>query len=238
MKPRAVRPRAVSRRTPWLTISTGTITAVVSVVGLGDHDVIRDLARRGGELAAGEPWRLVTSLLVHDTWLALVANLVFLGLVGTAVERRRSRGEWLTLYLVAGVVGELVGTEWQPHGAGNSVALMGLVGCLAVTALRRGEAPFLALGYSAIVLVTLLGADVGGAAGVVIVVVAYLVPGACFAATRGGRELRPVHARFLGGMVFALALALTVVENLHGPPVFTGALIALAWSGRPVRDRA
>ena len=172
----------MSRRTPWLTISTGTITAVVSVVGLGDHDVIRDLARRGGELAAGEPWRLVTSLLVHDTWLALVANLVFLGLVGTAVERRRSRGEWLTLYLVAGVVGELVGTEWQPHGAGNSVALMGLVGCLAVTALRRGEAPFLALGYSAIVLVTLLGADVGGAAGVVIVVIAYLVPGACFAA--------------------------------------------------------
>ncbi len=231
-------PRAGSRRTPWLTISTGAVTAVVSAVGLCDHEVVRDLSRRGGELAAGEPWRLATSLLVHDTWLALAANLVFLGLVGTAVERRRSRGEWLTLYLVAGVVGELVGTEWQPHGAGNSVALMGLVGCLAVTARRRGEAPFLALGYSAIVLMTLLGADVGGAAGVAIVVIAYLVPGVCFAATRGGRELRPVHARLLGGTVLALALALTVVENLHGPPVFTGALVALAWSGRPVTDRA
>jgi membrane associated rhomboid family serine protease len=233
-----VNPRAVGRRTPWLTIATSAVTAVVSVVGLCEHEVVRDLARRGGELAAGEPWRLVTSLLVHDTWLALAANLVFLGVVGTAVERRRGRGEWLTLYLLAGVVGELVGTEWQPHGAGNSVAVMGLVGCLAVTALRRGEAPFLALGYSAIVLMTLLGADIGGGAGAAIVVVAYLVPGACFAATHGGRGLRPVHARLLGGTVFALALALTVVENLHGPPVFTGALVALAWSGRAIRARA
>ena len=127
----------VASRRPWLTAGVLAVTAGVSVVGLLDHAVLHDLERRGGELAGGEPWRLVTSLLVHDSWLALLANLVLLGLVGVAVERRHPRVEWVVLYLAAGIVGELVGLEWQPHGAGNSVAALGLVGALVIDALPQ-----------------------------------------------------------------------------------------------------
>src|SRR3954462_4311087 len=100
------------RRRPALTVVVLAVTTAVSVVGLLDHATLHSLERRGGELADREPWRLVTSLLVHDSWLALPANLVLLALVGCAVERRHSRSEWIVLYLAAGIVGEMVGLEW------------------------------------------------------------------------------------------------------------------------------
>jgi hypothetical protein len=42
----------------------------------------------------------------------------------------------------------------------------------------------------------------------------------------------------LGWIVFALALVLTTVENIHGPPVFTGAVVDLAWSVQVLRGPA
>jgi rhomboid protease GluP len=105
-----------------VSFAVGAITATVSVTGLLDHHVLASLERQPGELEYHDAWRPATSPVVHDDWLALASNLVLLAVVGIAPERRLSRVEWLTLYLCAGLTGQLVGVAWQPHGAGNSVA--------------------------------------------------------------------------------------------------------------------
>jgi membrane associated rhomboid family serine protease len=239
-----LRPMSESRR-PVVTAVVVVVTAWVSVVGLLDHSVVRELERRGGELGDGEPWRLVTSLLVHDSWLALVANLVLLGVLGVATERRHSRVEWATLYLSAGIVGELVGLTWQPHGAGNSVAALGLAGALVVDALRRDEPAFLALGYTTVVLVTLGAADLGGIVGAVIAILAYVAAGAGFAATRQGSRVPTSAGPALGVVALVVAAALVALGNIHGPALLTGVTVASVWevglrgraSGRTGRRR-
>jgi rhomboid protease GluP len=226
----------VAPRRPWLTASVLGLTAVVSVVGLVDDSVLHHLQRQGGELAHGEPWRLVTSLLVHDSWLALVANLVLLGLVGVAVERRHTRVEWIALYATAGFVGELVGLAWQPQGAGNSVAALGLAGALVVDALRRRSPALLALGYAVVVLITLGAADVGDVGGAVIVAIAYVATGAAFAATQRGTRVPSWGAPALGVGALVVGVALMLLENIHGPALFAGVAVALLWD--PIALRA
>ena len=226
-------------RRPWLTVVMLGATAAVSIVGLLDHTVLHDLERRGGELAAGEPWRLVTSLLVHDSWLAMLANLVLLALVGIAVERRHPRVEWIVLYLTAGIVGELVGLDWQPHGAGNSVAILGLAGALVVDALRRRDPALLAARLR----------DRGpgdamarptsaGIAAAVIVVVAYIAAGASFAATRQRHaRVRRRGPPALGAVALVVAAVLVAIGNIHGPALLTGVVVALVWDEVGARAR-
>ena len=46
--------------------------------------------------------------------------------------------------MAGGLAGETAGIFWQPVGAGNSVAVCGLIGALASWQLRRGNIPALA----------------------------------------------------------------------------------------------
>jgi membrane associated rhomboid family serine protease len=224
-------------RPPWLTAGVLGLTAIVSVVGLLDQQVLHHLERHGGELRDGEPWCLVSSLLVHDTWLALLFNLLLLALVGVAVERCHPRVEWVVLYLAGGLVGELVGLSWQPHGAGNSVAAFGIAGALVVDAVWLRETSLVALGYATVVMLTLLAGDVGGAAGSVLLVVVWIATGATIAATRQGRRAPSFAAPGLGALALVVAAVLVGVGDIHGPALFTGAAIAAVWEAPRVRAR-
>jgi rhomboid protease GluP len=85
-------------------------------------------------------WRCVTALLVQSSGTPQVLfNLAALAAV-TPVAARTLGNRWtLTVYLVTGVTAHLVSeAAWQPTGAGNSVAICGLVGALALYYLRRG----------------------------------------------------------------------------------------------------
>jgi membrane associated rhomboid family serine protease len=224
-------------RRPWLTGWVLACTATVSIVGLLDHSVLHELERRRGELGAGEPWRLVTSLLVHDSWLALLFNLVLLAIVGIAVERRHPRVEWAVLYLVGGLVGQVVGTSWQPHGAGNSVAILGVVGALVVDALRERDPALLALGYATVVMITLMAGDIGGVAGGLVIVAAYVAAGASFAATRQGTRVPSWASPTLGCVALAVAAVLLGLGNIHGPALLAGVVVATLWDELALRDR-
>jgi membrane associated rhomboid family serine protease len=195
----------------------------VSIAGLLDGDVLDALQRQPGETGDGELWRIVTSLLVHDGWLALAANLLLLVVVGVAFERRRSRAEWLALYLAAGVAGQLVAWLWQPEGAGNSVACLGLAGGLAVIALRRSGVPSWALGYPAVVLAMFIAFSLGGAAAVVTGAAAVVAAGAAFQ----WRQRRPDAplAPQLAWTLLAGAGALILLRDIHGPALLTGAAL-------------
>ncbi len=141
------------------------------------------------------------------------------------------------LYLAAGIVGELVGLEWQPHGAGNSVAALGLVGALVVDALRGRDPALLPLGYATVVLVILGAGDIGGVGGAVVVVAAYVAAGAAFAATRRATRVPASAAPTLGVITLVVAAALVALGNIHGPALFTGVAVAAVYDGVRVRAR-
>jgi membrane associated rhomboid family serine protease len=221
----------IDLKTVWLTATVAATTAVVSVVGLLQPDVREALQREPGEVGEGEVWRLVTSLLVHDRWMALASNIVVLVIVGATFEREptTSRRMWLGLYLLGGLVGQLVGLRWQPLGAGNSVAWCGLAGGLVVLALRDpADADRLAPGLTAAaaVLVVLGASEFDNTAAAALIIAGIWVLASVVVRSRMRQGDEPVPTHWLALAVLAIAAVLTAVTNIHGPPVLVAAFVA------------
>jgi len=172
----------------------------------------------------GDWWRTVTSLFVQDGGvLGAVSNLVFLVVLGAAAEQVLSRRGWLVHYFVVGLASEFAGYAWQPTGGGNSIAICGLTGGVAVALWRRdprlpGWVPTALMVWCGCLAATIsdgaaLPAVMAGA------IAGALVRGA---RDRGNPVERPV--------VFAVAaagLALSSVRNIHGAALLAGLLLAI-----------
>lgn len=172
----------------------------------------------------GEWWRLVTALVVQDGGIfGTASNLFFLALVGTAAEQALSRTRWLVQYAGTGLAAELVGYAWQPIGAGNSIAICGLTGGLAL-ALWRGTdqapswtTPILVIWCAALV------ATISPAIYVPAIAVGALATGLTSAAVgRGIAVDRPVAV-----LILAVGIALTAFTNIHGAALLIGIVVAL-----------
>ncbi|MFG3258247.1 rhomboid family intramembrane serine protease [Streptomyces sp. NPDC048172] len=89
----------------------------------------------------GAWWRAVTALAVQSSgWFQLLFNLAALAAVAPVAERKF--GPWRTLFVFAasGVAAQAVSmASWSPRGGGDSVAVCGLVGALAVRYAVRGD---------------------------------------------------------------------------------------------------
>ena len=121
-------------RVPWLTLA---IVAALALAGAAQGlwpTLLFRFERNACAILAGEAYRLFTSLWFQDGGLAGGGfNLVMALLMGSLAERLWGRRGWLLLYFGAGLVGEVIGLWWQPVGAGNSIAWMGLAGGLLVS---------------------------------------------------------------------------------------------------------
>jgi membrane associated rhomboid family serine protease len=165
-------------RLPIATIAVAAITLAVSVWGNLDPGVLDALRRYRDRLTDGEWWRLVTPLVVQDGgWVGTILNVATLLVLGTFVESIFGWRTLLGVYLAAGLLSEAFAyTLLQDQGfAGNSVAVMGLAGLLAVASLASRTSPArvvgsigLLAGLALIVTGNLLGVGfaVGALAGV------------------------------------------------------------------------
>jgi membrane associated rhomboid family serine protease len=153
---------------PWATPAALLVVGVTSVVQLTvAPGLLAGLRRTPGELRDGQPWRLVTSLVVQDGgWPGTVFNLVELAVVGLAAERLWGSRNWWWIWLTAGVGAQFWGLLVQPRGGGNSVATFGLAASLAVRALLVGSGPARLCGGACLLagLVLLVVGDVHGGA--------------------------------------------------------------------------
>jgi membrane associated rhomboid family serine protease len=90
---------------------------------------------------ATQPWRMLTSIFIHESPLHVLLNMYSLFLVGPALESMLGRLRYLALFLVAGFGGSvgvlLIG---NPHVAvlGASGAIFGLFGAYFLIARRLG----------------------------------------------------------------------------------------------------
>jgi len=157
---------------PVLTVSVLLVSAAFTALQFLYPPILFALRRTPAALSHHEYWRFITPILVHDGgWRQIAFNFSATLIVGAIVERVYSRGEWLGLYFLGAVVGELAGCAWQPYGAGNSVAGAGLLGGIAVWLL----------------------------------------------------SLKAIQARVGAFVLLGGAAALTLLRDLHGPPLLAGA---------------
>lgn len=141
-EPIASQPRQISYKLPlsrplvtWILLAMIVLAFVAETLAGGSTN-IETLVRMGAKvtplIAAGEYWRLFTSMFLHIGLMHLVFNGYALIVIGTEVERLFGPGRFLAIYLLSGLFGSLASYAFNVNlAAGASGAIFGLVGALA-----------------------------------------------------------------------------------------------------------
>jgi membrane associated rhomboid family serine protease len=92
-------------------------------------------------VAAGDWWRLGTSMFLHYGFIHVAFNMWALYVIGTPLEQWLGRLRYLTLYFLSGLGGSILSFATGPlasRSAGASGAIFGLFGAFFVISRRRG----------------------------------------------------------------------------------------------------
>ena len=160
----------------------------------------------GPFVAAGDWWRLFTSMFLHYGPIHLAFNMLALWWFGSAIEQVLGRGRYLLLYVVSGLAGATGALIFSPTSptVGASGALFGILGA-AVVLERQGTHVF-----------------GGGALGIIAInlVITFAIPGISIGGHLGG---------LVGGVLGMLALSrLGRTHAVYGRPGLVGVIGVLA----------
>ncbi len=141
--------RAAYRLPLYRPIVTWVLLAIIVAVFivqtlLGGSTEVDVLIRMGAKftplIAAGEYWRLFTSMFLHIGVMHLAFNGYALFIIGTELERLVGPGRFLTSYLLSGLFGSLASYALSDSlAAGASGAIFGIIGALAAFFLVHRE---------------------------------------------------------------------------------------------------
>jgi membrane associated rhomboid family serine protease len=104
-------------------------------------DPVTNAAFYSPDLTATQPWRMITSVFIHESPLHVLLNMYSLFLVGPALEAMLGRGRFIALYLISGFGGSVGVLLLAPHNEqvlGASGAIFGLFGAYFLIARRLG----------------------------------------------------------------------------------------------------
>jgi membrane associated rhomboid family serine protease len=170
-------------------------------------------------IAAGETWRLLTSMFLHIGLIHLAVNAYSLYILGNVLEREVGRVRFLALYLLSGLFASAASYYFSPINtvsAGASGAIFGIFGAVFAINYRRRHTAQGAMAMRAMAQIIVLNviinvvfnnyldwrAHVGG-------VIAGLIMGFAFAAP--GRATKQRWIAIGGCVVVALATVATVM---------------------------
>jgi rhomboid protease GluP len=162
------RSKTLALHLPWATLLLLLAIAVPTTLQFFFPAILSLFQRDYARFIGGDWWRLLTPLFVQDSGVGgAIFNLIGLLLVGGVAEQLWDSRQVLSIFLIGGIIGEVVGLAWQPLGAGNSVGNFSLAASVAVACLRRRPsrsvqiAALLGLGADVVLLVL---EDIHGAA--------------------------------------------------------------------------
>jgi membrane associated rhomboid family serine protease len=209
------------RRLPVVTGVVFAVTATTSILQFAAPGMLEALQRTPQGLH-GDWWRTFTALLVQDGGMAgTVSNLAFLLVIGVVAEQVLAPWQWLVCYLGTGLAAELVGYAWQPTGAGNSIAICGLAGALAVAlALEDPRVPWPAT----VLLLYWCGALLGEVWTPWLVI--YVAAGVLLPAVGHGRLDDRLTGRIVAAATAVAAVILLAAASIHGAALGIGIAIA------------
>lgn len=208
------------------TAAVAAVTSALSIPALFCPPLVRALEQNPALTWHGQPWRLVTPLLVqgYGIW-QLVFNMAGVLLVGSAVERRYGPRRWLTLYTGAGALSIAATSAWFPHwvDSGSSTGVAGLIGAIVVaTVLDRTAPARLSMVYSVFFCAYLTALAFGGQT---VAIVAAAVVVSALLADRFWARGRWLPAAAVA-LVVASAAALLATGEIHGVGLVAGLVIA------------
>jgi membrane associated rhomboid family serine protease len=146
----------VSRRTvhrPVMTILIIAANAVVFFMELNGGDAfVQHWSLIPADIVAGHHWiTILTSMFMHEGWLHILGNMVFLWAFGPQIEDAMGPFRYLTFYLLSGLVAMLGQVAASPASTipnlGASGAIAGVMGAFLVTYPRDGIRTILFLGF-------------------------------------------------------------------------------------------
>ncbi|MBS3072664.1 rhomboid family intramembrane serine protease [Candidatus Pacearchaeota archaeon] len=79
-----------------------------------------------------QPWRFVSSIFLHGSLSHLLANLFALLLFGFILEKTIGSEKFLAVYLISGILANLIAINFYSNSLGASGAIMGIIGALAI----------------------------------------------------------------------------------------------------------
>src|SRR5581483_8030478 len=129
------------RRPRPLTLLVAAVTTAVACWQAAWPGLLDHLARHHDTVSSGRWWQFATELVVQSPLWQAPITIGALLVVGTTVERLAGPVRWLLLYAGGAAAGEAAAMAWQPEGAGNSIAVLGLLGGLFAFFLRDSRAP-------------------------------------------------------------------------------------------------
>lgn len=134
-------------------------------------------------LVAAEPWRLVTTMLVHGGILHIGFNMWAVWVFGRILEQMLGSWRFVALYVISGIVGSMAVTLIAPQTSviGASGAIFGLFACFFV--LQHS------LGGNAVQILVVIALNL---------VIGFIVPGIAWQAHVGG-----IVGGFVTGFIFA-----------------------------------
>jgi membrane associated rhomboid family serine protease len=126
-------------RRPLITYGIIAVTVLVYLAQLVPGSPVQQLlAYNSGfvipQLDSFQPWRLLTVLLVHSSWLHIGLNMLALWMIGRILEPLVGRIRFLVMYLISGLAGSVAVALLAPLTwvVGASGAIFGLFGALLV----------------------------------------------------------------------------------------------------------
>lgn len=109
-----------------------------------NHTLINFGAEYGPLIRAGQLWRLVTPIFIHIGYQHLILNLIVLYFLGRIIERYFGHWRYLIIFLVSGVVGNLMSFAFETGiSAGSSTSIFGLFGAFFVLHLKLKDNLFI-----------------------------------------------------------------------------------------------
>ena len=112
-------------------------------------EYILTLVQINSNIINGEYWRLFTSMFLHADIMHIFSNMIALLLFGAAVENNYSKIEYLLIYFISGLIGNLFSLLLLPLNTislGASGAIFGLIGAAFILYTLEGEKTLIFLG--------------------------------------------------------------------------------------------
>lgn len=113
-------------------------------------------AKVNSKILTGEYFRFITPIFFHANVTHLLINCYSLYAVGVSVERIFGRFKFLTVYMIAGILGNIASFMFSPNwGVGASGAIFGLLGALLYFGLERPALFKKFFGYNILVIIVI-----------------------------------------------------------------------------------
>ncbi len=79
-----------------------------------------------------QPWRFLTAIFLHGNIVHLLYNIFALALFGSILEQLIGANKFLRIFLISGILANLISINFYPNSLGASGAIFGIIGALVV----------------------------------------------------------------------------------------------------------